>query len=213
MIIRGAIAVGLFVALAAFAATPRLRAGTRIAYLTQRHGQPYHIYKALFRLSALSNVDPTTCFGHPTGRNACYLTADERDTNLDEFGGLPEWQQDHVHEWCVILESKANPGTIDVQHMLHTIFGTNLPHRFSTMTEDDFKAAIGAAERSLNEEEFGDEDARPTFDWIDKNDNTTVIHFPLFCRRWAPLCARARRNSDPGLRRTGRRYYCMSRIY
>jgi len=169
MIFRGAIAVGLFVALAAIAAPPRLRAGTKIAYLMARHGQPYHIYKALLRLSALSNVDTETCSEHPTGRNACYLNTNERDANLDEFEGLLQWQQDHVREWVVLLQNTTNAVTIDVQHMIHTVFGGELPDDFSTMTEDDFKAAIGAAERSLNEEEFGNDDSRPAFDWMDQN--------------------------------------------
>ena len=169
MIFRGAIAVGLFVALAAIAAPPRLRAGTKIAYLMARHGQPYHIYKALLRLSALSNVDPTTCSERPEGRNACYLNTNERDANLDEFEGLLQWQQDHVHEWVVLLQNTTNAGTIDVQNMLHTVFGSVLPNYFSTMTEDDFKAAIGAAERSLKDEEFGDNELMPAFDWMDQN--------------------------------------------
>mmetsp|Transcript_26248 Transcript_26248/g.41399 ORF Transcript_26248/g.41399 Transcript_26248/m.41399 type:complete len:130 (-) Transcript_26248:192-581(-) len=55
--------------------------------------------------------------------------------------------------------------------MLHNLVDQNIPDVFSSMTMDDFKAAIGAAERSLKDEngELGDGELRPIFDWIDKD--------------------------------------------
>mmetsp|Transcript_5031 Transcript_5031/g.11091 ORF Transcript_5031/g.11091 Transcript_5031/m.11091 type:complete len:247 (-) Transcript_5031:238-978(-) len=174
MILRSAIIVGLCAILAAIAAPPGLRAGSKMAYLMVKHGLPYHLHKNLYRIPFLSNVDPETCGGNPTGRYACYLVLDERDANLAEYQTIPEWQREHVHEWFVLLQNVTNTNgeeVVDFQHLLHTVLGEIVPDSYSAMTEDDFNAVMGAAERSLKDADgdFGDEDARPIFEWTDKN--------------------------------------------
>ena len=161
---KGMLVFGLTVILAAIAAPPKLRAGTKIALLITKHGEPYHVYKALFRLPALAKVDPATCGTHPTGRKACYLT--ERDDNLDAFYRLEYWHQANVHEWFVYLQDN---GRIDAQELVQKVTGQHLPDTMASMTEDDFKAAIGAGERSLDDEEIQDGELYPIFDWIDKD--------------------------------------------
>lgn len=175
MFFRGAIIVGFFATLAAIAAPPKLRAGTKIAYLTARHGVPYLVLKALLRFSALSSVDPETCGEdpRPTGLNACYLVdATERNASLAEFQSLENWHKVNVHEWFAFMQNVQvgqGEGTMDAQRMLHTTFGLDLPDYLSSMTEEDYSAAIGGAVRSLNEDEFDGDELRPVFDWIDTN--------------------------------------------
>eukprot|EP00585_Thalassiosira_rotula_P011967 CAMPEP_0196161272 /NCGR_PEP_ID=MMETSP0910-20130528/47249_1 /TAXON_ID=49265 /ORGANISM="Thalassiosira rotula, Strain GSO102" /LENGTH=205 /DNA_ID=CAMNT_0041426213 /DNA_START=70 /DNA_END=684 /DNA_ORIENTATION=+ len=135
--------------------------------------------KAIARLPALSNVVNSACNVNPapTGRHACYLVdPEERTANLAEFDEiLVGWEQSHVRAWFGFLENSSEH-TIDLQQMLFNILGQNIPDIFSSMTADDFKAAIGAAERSLEDEngELGDDELRPIFDWVDQNGDGTL---------------------------------------
>lgn len=145
--------VGLFVVLAAIAAPPKLRAGTKIGLLIAQHGQPYHVYNAVMRLPALTKT------------NTNLLT--ERDANLAAFGSLEDWHQAHVHEWFALL--KDSEGTMNLQQLLQVVMGQTLLGEFSSLGEEDFKAAIGAAERSLDDDGINDDDLTPIFNWLDKN--------------------------------------------
>eukprot|EP00585_Thalassiosira_rotula_P012231 CAMPEP_0196130632 /NCGR_PEP_ID=MMETSP0910-20130528/935_1 /TAXON_ID=49265 /ORGANISM="Thalassiosira rotula, Strain GSO102" /LENGTH=240 /DNA_ID=CAMNT_0041389975 /DNA_START=63 /DNA_END=785 /DNA_ORIENTATION=- len=167
--ISGKIAIifGLSAVLAAIGSSPKLRASTKIASLFATHGIPFHVYKALYRFVALSNVDPTTCNDNPIGRNACYLNGSERDANLEEFNGLEEWQKSHVHEWFVLL--KNSDDKIDFQMMIEHLIGQDVSDVLSSLTENEFKAAIGAAERSLNDEDLVDDELSPSFEWMDED--------------------------------------------
>ena len=178
---KGAFIFGFAAILAAIAAPPKLRAstkkiaatlhsGTKIAALVTQHGQPYHLYHELFRIPTLSNVILETCDGNPTppiGRNACYLVDSTQETaNLGVFGDLEEWLQDHAQQWFLLF--KNDEGTLDIQSNLEYLTGQSVTG-LSNLTLVEFKAVIGAAERSLRDEPIGNTDIWPIFDNMDKN--------------------------------------------
>jgi len=155
--------------LVAIGASPKLRAGAKLATLFAAHGLPKKNIRAFLRLESIASVDPKACA--TTGRLACYLVDQaETDANLEAYENSESWEKDHVSEWFEML--KEDDDTVDwkimIQDILSETFTTVISSRLTIM---EVKNLMGAAFRSIDDEVLTVAEVGRVFEYLDKNKN------------------------------------------
>lgn len=155
--------------LVAIGASPKLRAGAKLATLFSMHGLPKKNIRAFLRLESIASVDPKACATATKGRFACYLVdQDEAKANLEAYENSEQWEKDHVKEWFNML--KEEDDTVDWKHMIKDILSESFTSVVPAhLTIKEAKNLMGAAFRSIDDEKLIVAEIKPVFEYLDKN--------------------------------------------